>query len=296
MYCAPLAEDIASLQSVGGQFCTSYLGYSPSAVVGTAIETPATSTVQATAVESVTVSSTTFAFQKRSGVPTPSFIANWPAEKISAACSQVATGVTSTTTTTTASTPYVTQIVATSTSTIVSLATQTCKASVITGGDIQNGLTAWSVSDHVSVLDDHSAAVFRAVGCGSPYCSDFGDPESVGGSLTQTVNFGKCVDQSYTFSFSYQVGGNYGNPYMCPVGLQISDCKDGVCLSLIQSDYGIQWRIGSTNDGWHTWSHTFLVIPEAEDRDFLLEFGLACAWYSYNDILVKDLTLGPSTA
>jgi hypothetical protein len=58
MYCEPLAKDVASLRSIGGDFCTSYLGYSPSAVVSTVTETPAVSTVQATTLELTTEIST----------------------------------------------------------------------------------------------------------------------------------------------------------------------------------------------------------------------------------------------
>jgi len=146
------------------------------------------------------------------------------------------------------------------------------------------------------VLDDHSAANFHVVGCGGPYCGDRGQPSSVGGSLTQSINFGKCVDQSYTFGFSYQASGDYGSPCLCRVGFEVSGCKDGDCIAMIQAGYDQKWYITSTSDGWHTWSHTFSAVPEAEDRNLDLSLGLSCQWYSQVDILVKDLTLGPATA
>jgi hypothetical protein len=286
MYCEPRAKDVASLRNIGGDFCTSYLGYSPSVVVSTFTETPTVSTIQETTIELTTEVSTSYIFQKRVAVPTPSFIANWPAKKISAACSQVATGLTSTTTTATASTPYVTEIAATITSTVLSAATQTCKANVITGGDVQDGLQAWRVSGNVNVLDDKSATSFHIVGCGSPYCQG---PDSVGGEITQTVNFGKCVDQSYTFEFSYQVSGDYNGSYDCNVGFGISQV-------VTPGWYQTGMTVSSTHGEWKTISKTFTVDAEVQDLGLDLSLSLYCNWYvSEIDISIKDLTLGPTS-
>ncbi|KAI4757855.1 hypothetical protein E4T51_09096 [Aureobasidium sp. EXF-12344] len=296
MYCEPLAKDVASLRSIGGDFCTSYLGYSASTVVGTVTKTPATSTVQATTTELVTGTSTSYVFQKRLAIPTPSLIANWPAKKISAACSQVATGLVSTTATVIASTPYVTEIVATSTSTVISLATQTCKASLIKGGDVQNNLDAWQVSGQVSVLEDHSAINYHIVGCGSPYCPSY--EQSIGASIKQIINFGKCIDQSYTFGFTYHVSGDYPSPYLCKVGFEIKKCgnENQGCVTVIEPGGDEQWWITSTGGSWKTWSYTLPAIPAAEDLDVDLGLSLSCQWYSQVDIKVKYLSLGPSTA
>jgi hypothetical protein len=292
MYCEPLAKDVASLRSIGGDFCTSYLGYSPSAVVSTVTETPAVSTVQATTIELTTEISTSYIFQKRVAVPTPSFIANWPAKKISAACSQVATGLTSTTTTTTAPTPYVTEIVATSTSTMLSAATETCQASLIKGGDIQNGLRDWRVSGNVDVLEDHSAVNYHAVGCGHPSCSG---PASVGGSIQQTVNFGNCTDQSYTVEFTYQASGDYRSPYLCQVYFAIEKCEPYSCPVAVEPENELDWYITSTGGSWKTWSQTFTPRSGVENLDLNLGLSLACQWYSQVDILVKDFSVRASS-
>jgi hypothetical protein len=282
MYCEPLAKDVSSLRSIGGDFCTSYLGYSPSVVVSTVTETPAVSTIQVTTIELMTETSTSYIFQKRVAVPTPSFIAIWPAKKISAACSQVVTGLTSTTTTTTASTPYMTEIVATSTSTILSPATQTCQASLIKGGDVQNSLKAWEVSGDVKVLEDNSATAYHITSCGYS-CS------SVGGKIAQSINFGECIDQSYTFEFSYQVSGDYTSEHDCNVGFEISQ--------VVPSGWYIPGEtVTSTHGAWKTWSKTFTVGPEVQNLDLDLGLSLYCNWYVQDIVIsVKDLTLGPAS-
>jgi hypothetical protein len=193
--------------------------------------------------------------------------------------------LTSTTTTTTASTPYVTEIVATSTSTILSAATQTCRANVITSGDVQNGLQAWQVSGDVTVPEDNSAVNYHITSCGY-------DCSSVGGKIAQSINFGKCVDQSYTFTFSYQVSGDYNNPqHDCFVGFGIDQVPD--------SDSG--WfrpgtTVSSTYGVWKTFSKTFTVAADVQDLDLDLGLDLYCAWYVRDIVIsVKDLTLGPAS-
>ncbi|KAI4726029.1 hypothetical protein E4T49_06200 [Aureobasidium sp. EXF-10728] len=103
-YCAPGAQDVAQLASVGQQFCSSFISYVPPTSTSVVLSTPAATTSVLTSVEYSTVVSNSIVTvtaadsrKKRAIVPTPDLIAHWPAQKISAACSLVATGTAHTT-------------------------------------------------------------------------------------------------------------------------------------------------------------------------------------------------------
>ncbi|KAI4732541.1 hypothetical protein E4T50_16889 [Aureobasidium sp. EXF-12298] len=164
-YCAPRAQDVAQLANVGSDFCSSFVSYVPPTSTSVVVSTPAATTSYTTSVEYSTVVSqsvtTATAFSnkkkrddddddslplrvwidayttsiitasptdmvKRGAIPTPSLVAHWPAQKISAACSLVATGTFTTTVTSIAATPVVTVVsILQSTTTSISTSTTT---------------------------------------------------------------------------------------------------------------------------------------------------------------------------
>ncbi|OBT98900.1 hypothetical protein VE01_02394 [Pseudogymnoascus verrucosus] len=114
-------SDIDYLQSVGGDFCTSYNEYSAPTATSTVFDTTYTTTVVvATAQETSTVvvhttttATITAAAYKRDvvakrAIATPASISNWEAASISSACSQVATGTITTAATNTVTIPSTT--------------------------------------------------------------------------------------------------------------------------------------------------------------------------------------------
>ena len=129
-YCAPRAQDVAQLASVGQEFCSSYISYVPPTSTSVVLSMPAATTSVLTSLEYSTVVSNSIVTVtvakkkkkriddddllpkvvyidasatslvtaiptgviKRAAFPTPDLIAHWPAQKISAACPLVATG------------------------------------------------------------------------------------------------------------------------------------------------------------------------------------------------------------
>ncbi|KAG9693863.1 hypothetical protein KCU95_g6185, partial [Aureobasidium melanogenum] len=119
-YCAPRAQDVAQLASVGQDFCSSYISYVPPTSTSVLLSTPIATTTVVTGslpgtiyVDASTTSTLTAmptGVVKRAAIPTPDLVAHWPAQKISAACSLVTTGTALTTVTSVAATPVVTSI------------------------------------------------------------------------------------------------------------------------------------------------------------------------------------------
>ena len=162
-YCAPRAQDVAELASVGSDFCSSFISYVPPTSTSVVVTTPTATTSYFTSVEFSTVVSQSVvtvttapankkrddgdapaqrywvnayttelmtgsptSMAKRAAIPTPTLVAHWPDQKISAACSLVATGTALTTDFSAAPTPVVTKTtVSTSTTTTVSVSTTT---------------------------------------------------------------------------------------------------------------------------------------------------------------------------
>lgn len=168
-YCAPSSQDVSSLASIGSDFCTSYISYTPPTSTSVVLSTPPATTsvvlsVQYSTVVSDNVVTVTAPAQKmkrdddgshlmrvsidayttsvinpvstsvvkRAAVATPDLVAHWPAQKISAACSLVATGTALTTVTSVAATPVVTATsISTSTTTSISTSTTTTTAAKV---------------------------------------------------------------------------------------------------------------------------------------------------------------------
>ena len=137
-YCAPRAQDVAQLASVGQDFCSSYISYvaptSTSVVLSTPpATTPVVVSVQYSTVVSNSIVTVTAANKKRrdrsAAIPTPDLVAHWPSQKISAACSLVATGTALTTVTSVVATPVVTATsILISTTSSISISTTTTTA------------------------------------------------------------------------------------------------------------------------------------------------------------------------
>ena len=119
----PEEAAIKDLHSNGEAFCSSFIGYEPPVTVQQTVTTPeaSTSTVFTTVTTTTTAFSTakitrttvqtlTPVVQRRQALATPSLIANWDASRISSACSQVATGISTSIAVSTASVAGVTAI------------------------------------------------------------------------------------------------------------------------------------------------------------------------------------------
>jgi hypothetical protein len=193
-YCAPRAQDVAQLASVGQEFCSSYISYVPPTSTSVVLSTPPATTSVLTSVEYSTVVSNSIAtvtaakkkkkreddddllpkvvyidasttslvtailtgVVKRAAIPTPDLIAHWPAQKISAACSAIATGTALTTVTSVAATPVVTAtFVLISTTTSVSISTTTTTAAKVYTPSTEFGLTDSAGNSVVSGGNDH---------------------------------------------------------------------------------------------------------------------------------------------
>ncbi|KFZ14429.1 hypothetical protein V501_03247 [Pseudogymnoascus sp. VKM F-4519 (FW-2642)] len=157
-------SDIDYLQSVGGDFCTSYNEYSAPTAISTVFETTYTTTeVVATAQETSTVvihatttATITAPAYKRDAVAeraiaTPASISNWEAASISSACSQVATGTITTAATNTVTIPSTitsstTQLDLVSTTTIATAkvtvpAVVNCPSGFTSGANVYSGVS-----------------------------------------------------------------------------------------------------------------------------------------------------------
>lgn len=120
----PRQAAINDLQSNGSAFCSSFIGYQPSVTVQHIVTAPEASTF--TVFTTVTTTTTAFTtarvtrtavqtltpvVQRRQAIATPSLIATWDASRISSACSQIATGISTSTVVSTASVAGVTRTV-----------------------------------------------------------------------------------------------------------------------------------------------------------------------------------------
>ena len=252
-YCAPRAQDVAQLASVRQEFCSSYISYVPPTSTTIVLSTPAVSTSVVISVEhstvvynsvvtvtaankkkrdddgplpetayieaspSLSVSTIPTGAVKRAAISTPTLVAHWPAQKISAACSLIATGsaystITSngamqvvTTTTTVDSIIY--SLSTTTTSATVS-APKSCPTQVVINGGFEDGTTTPFVfsegpnffndsSGRLDLLDDATLAH-----SGSYLASVVETDASLGGlnfRLSQTVPV--CPGASYTLNF-----------------------------------------------------------------------------------------------
>lgn len=118
----PEQAAINDLQSNGLPYCSSFIGYQPSVTVQHTVTTPEASTF--TVFTTVTTTTTAFTtarvtgtavhtltpvVQRRQAIATPSLIATWDASRISSACSQIATGISTSTVVSTASVAGVTR-------------------------------------------------------------------------------------------------------------------------------------------------------------------------------------------
>ncbi|KFY40340.1 hypothetical protein V495_05477 [Pseudogymnoascus sp. VKM F-4514 (FW-929)] len=114
-------SDIDYLQSVGGDFCTSYNEYSAPTATSTVFDTTYTTTetvvteqetstvvVYTTAIATVTALPYKRDIVAKRAIATPASISNWEAASISSACSQVATGTNTVETTNTVTIPSTT--------------------------------------------------------------------------------------------------------------------------------------------------------------------------------------------
>jgi hypothetical protein len=141
-------SDVPYLSANGADFCTAYISYAPPTLSSTVVSTPPTAF--ATSIETVFTTSTAYSIttqtsvvstvtlpagNQRRAVQTPASVNSWSPSRISAACSQVATGKVTTTLTSTAptqtSTVLITTVqttVTTQPTTLVTLTTTTTTA------------------------------------------------------------------------------------------------------------------------------------------------------------------------
>jgi hypothetical protein len=253
-YCAPRAQDVAQLASVGQEFCSSYISYVPPTSTTIVLSTPALSITVVISVEyptvlynsvvtvtaankkkrdddgplprtayietspSLSVSAIPTGAVKRAAIFTPTLVAHWSAQKISAACSLVATGSAYSTVTSTGAMQVVTTTTTTVDSIIYSLSTTTtsatasapksCPTQVVINGGFEDGTTTPFVfsegpnffdnsGGRLDLLDDATLAH-----SGSYLASVVETDASLGGlnfRLSQTVPV--CPGASYTFNF-----------------------------------------------------------------------------------------------
>ncbi|KAI4846510.1 hypothetical protein E4T44_05023 [Aureobasidium sp. EXF-8845] len=141
-------SDISYLSANGADFCSAYISYNPPTLSSTIVSTPPTAF--ATSVETSLTTSTSYsvttqtsvvstvtlpAGNQRRAVQTPASVSSWSPSRISAACSQVATGKVTTTLTSTAPTltstvltTTVQTVITTQPTTLVTLTTTTTTA------------------------------------------------------------------------------------------------------------------------------------------------------------------------
>jgi len=162
-------SDAAYLSANGAEFCTAYISYTAPILSATTIQTPATAIV--TSVETDLTTSTVYSFTTQTSVvstvtvpaanqkralQTPASVLSWSPARISAACSQVATGKVTTTVTSTASTQTSTilsttvqTVFTTQPTTLVTLTTTTttaaavCTPSVVQYLNYNGGFEIW---------------------------------------------------------------------------------------------------------------------------------------------------------
>lgn len=162
-------SDAAYLSANGAEFCTAYISYTAPTLSATTIQTPATAIV--TSVETDLTTSTVYSFTTQTSVvstvtvpaanqkralQTPASVLSWSPARISAACSQVATGKVTTTVTSTASTQTSTilsttvqTVFTTQPTTLVTLTTTTttaaavCTPSVVQYLNYNGGFESW---------------------------------------------------------------------------------------------------------------------------------------------------------
>ncbi|KAH7047503.1 hypothetical protein B0J12DRAFT_124638 [Macrophomina phaseolina] len=218
------SADLDYLASNGADFCTSFISYTPG--VTTTVQsttTPAVSTIYSTTtvrstttVFTTTVTQTvTAAIAKRdldartvagAAIATPASITNWPASRISAACSKVATGSATATSIITAVAPLTTSFTTvTSYSTVLAATTSTSTApaapNMYTNGGFETGtLSSWTYDSGSGNTGGISSQTHHNGAYAFEFKKKSGTAEQYGG-ISQAFSTGLKKGKRYTYSF-----------------------------------------------------------------------------------------------